>query len=68
MDERVFMRFLGGKAKALTLSYDDGVEQDVGVMFGGSNYLRLYFAQSGMNVEEIKFVNTVDFSKERPHF
>ncbi len=44
------------------------VEQDVGVMFGGSNYLRLYFAQSGMNVEEIKFVNTVDFSKERPHF
>lgn len=25
----LFMRFPGGKAKALTLSYDDGVEQDV---------------------------------------
>ena len=25
----VFMRFPGGKVKALTLSYDDGVEQDV---------------------------------------
>ena len=25
----VFMRFPGGKAKALTLSYDDGVEQDI---------------------------------------
>lgn len=25
----LFMRFAGGKAKALTLSYDDGVEQDV---------------------------------------
>jgi len=26
---RIFMRFPGGKAKALTLSYDDGVEQDI---------------------------------------
>jgi len=26
---QVFMRFPGGKAKALTLSYDDGVEQDI---------------------------------------
>ena len=25
----LFMRFPGGKVKALTLSYDDGVEQDV---------------------------------------
>jgi len=25
----IFMRFPGGKAKALTLSYDDGVEQDI---------------------------------------
>lgn len=24
----IFMRFLGGKSKALTLSYDDGVKQD----------------------------------------
>lgn len=27
--DRIFMRFPGGKAKALTLSYDDGVEADV---------------------------------------
>jgi len=26
---RIFMRFPGGRAKALTLSYDDGVEQDI---------------------------------------
>ena len=26
---RIFMRFPGGKAKTLTLSYDDGVEQDI---------------------------------------
>lgn len=25
----IFMRFPGGKKKALTLSYDDGVEQDI---------------------------------------
>lgn len=24
-----FLRFPGGKAKALTFSYDDGVEQDI---------------------------------------
>lgn len=28
----IFMRFPGGKAKALTLSYDDGVEQDIRLM------------------------------------
>ena len=28
----VFMRFPGGKKKALTLSYDDGVEQDAGLI------------------------------------
>jgi hypothetical protein len=25
----IFLRFPGGKAKSLTLSYDDGVEQDI---------------------------------------
>lgn len=39
------------------------VEQDIGMLFGGTNYLRLYFAQSGMNVEEIAIVNTLDISK-----
>ena len=29
---KIFMRFPGGKAKALTLSYDDGVEQDIRLM------------------------------------
>ena len=29
MGTGLFMRFPGGKAKALTLSYDDGVEQDI---------------------------------------
>lgn len=28
MGKQIYMRFPGGKAKALTLSYDDGVEQD----------------------------------------
>lgn len=28
----IFMRFPGGKSKALTLSYDDGVEQDIRLM------------------------------------
>nr|WP_300837907.1 hypothetical protein [uncultured Acetatifactor sp.] len=28
----IFMRFPKGKSKALTLSYDDGVEQDVRLM------------------------------------
>ena len=29
MAKKVFMRFPGGLGKALTLSYDDGVEQDI---------------------------------------
>ena len=29
MSRNMYMRFPGGKAKALTLSYDDGVEQDI---------------------------------------
>lgn len=28
----MFMRFPGGKAKVLTLSYDDGIEQDIRLM------------------------------------
>ena len=31
-------------------------EQEIGVLFGGTNYLKLYFGQTGMNIEEIKFV------------
>ena len=31
-------------------------EQDIGVLFGGTNYLKLYFGQTGMEIEEIKFV------------
>lgn len=65
--------FLNGELRGMVMIHGTNgetvtVEQDVGVMFGGSNYLRLYFAQSGMNVEEIRFVNTVDFSKVRPNF
>ena len=29
MRTKFFMRFPGGRAKAFTLSYDDGVEQDI---------------------------------------
>ena len=29
---RIYMRFPDGKSKALTLSYDDGVEQDIRLM------------------------------------
>lgn len=36
-------------------------EQDVGVLFGGTNYLKLYFGQTGMEIEEIKFVCTQAF-------
>ena len=32
MERKIWMRFPGGKPKALTLSYDDGVEQDVRLM------------------------------------
>ena len=31
----LIMRFPKGKAKALTLSYDDGVEQDIRLMESG---------------------------------
>ena len=36
-------------------------EQDIGVLFGGTNYLKLYFGQTGMEIEEIKFVCTQAF-------
>lgn len=45
----------GTNGKAVT------VEQDIGVLFGGTNYLKLYFGQSGMEIEEIKFVCTQAF-------
>lgn len=32
MARKLYMRFPGGRAKALTLSYDDGVEQDIRLM------------------------------------
>ena len=28
--------------------------QDIGVLWGGSNYLKLYFGQTGMDIEEIR--------------
>ena len=31
------------------------MRQDIGVLWGGSNYLKLYFGQSGMEIEEIRF-------------
>ena len=31
------------------------MRQDIGVLWGGSNYLKLYFGQSGMDIEEIRF-------------
>jgi len=31
------------------------------VLFGGTNYLKLYFGQTGMEIEEIKFVCTQAF-------
>lgn len=34
------------------------VKQDIGPLHGGSNYLKLYFGQSGMEIEEIKFICT----------
>lgn len=36
-------------------------EKDLGVLFGGSNYLKLYFGQTGMDIEEIKFICTQEF-------
>ena len=33
----------------------------IGVLFGGTNYLKLYFGQTGMEIEEIKFVCTQAF-------
>ncbi len=34
------------------------VEQDIGELFGGSNYLKLYFGQGGMQITEMKFICT----------
>ena len=39
-------------------------EQDISVLFGGTNYLKLYFGQSGMEIEEIRLICTEPF--ERP--
>ena len=36
-------------------------EQDIGALCGGTNYLKLYFGQTGMEIEEIKFVCTQAF-------
>ena len=39
-------------------------EQEIGVLFGGSNYLKLYFGQTGMDIEEIKFICTQEFKPQ----
>lgn len=39
-------------------------EQDIGVLFGGTNYLKLYFGQTGMDIEEIRLICAEPF--ERP--
>ncbi|MBQ2668375.1 MAG: glycoside hydrolase family 3 protein [Clostridia bacterium] len=38
------------------------VEQEIGVLWGGSNYLKLYFGQTGMDIEEIRLVCTQQFN------
>ena len=33
---------------------EEEIEQEIGVLWGGSNYLKLYFGQTGMDIEEIR--------------
>lgn len=39
------------------------VEQEIGVLFGGSNYMKLYFGQTGMDISEIRLVCTEEFKR-----
>lgn len=39
------------------------MEQDIGVLFGGTNYLKLYFGQTGMDIEEIRLICTETFDR-----
>ena len=53
--------FLDGNLRGMIMINGTGgevvtAEQEIGVLFGGTNYLKLYFGQTGMNIEEIKFV------------
>ena len=49
---RTMMTVNGTAGKIVTM------EQDIGALFGGSNYLKLYFGQSGMQIAEMKFICT----------
>ena len=49
---RTMMTINGTAGKIVTM------EQDIGALFGGSNYLKLYFGQSGMQIAEMKFICT----------
>lgn len=52
----------GGLRTMITVNGTAGktvtVEQDIGELFGGSNYLKLYFGQGGMQITEMKFICT----------
>ena len=52
----------GGLRGMIMINGTDGeaieMEQDIGILWGGSNYLKLYFGQTGMDVEEIRIVCT----------
>jgi hypothetical protein len=52
----------GGLRGMIMINGTDGeaieMEQDIGLLWGGSNYLKLYFGQTGMDVEEIRIVCT----------
>ena len=39
------------------------MEQDIGVLFGGTNYLKLYFGQTGMDIEEIRLICTETYDR-----
>lgn len=60
--------FLDGGLRGMIMINGTGgetitAEQEIGVLFGGTNYLKLYFGQTGMDIEEIKFVCVQEFAR-----
>ena len=58
MKRRMFMRFPGGLVKALTFSYDDGVEQDIRLVEILNKYGIIISEKKIPNVFGLKIVQT----------
>ena len=62
--DRMFMRFPGGKTKALTLSYDDGVEADVQLL----EIMKKYGLKGTFNLNSARYApEDTGYTKENVH-